>query len=305
MNIVDDLYTNYQIKVEQHVFLTNKTSKIVCDNNNCFFIKKVSAELENKYEFLINQGINNILYPNLNKNRKYITTNINSNYYVSDYIENKRIMEDQAAATMFNSLNLLHDNTSIKRQLSVMKAKPKFEEISKQLDYKFRLLENFIRNFETRAINKYSYIVLEKYQIILKAKNELINLQKKIILAIKDKESVDYVFLHNNPKIDHLIMNRGSSYLTSIDYGKIGIDSLDLAKFYIENNHLNLDFKKIIYDDYLSNRSDFYYHYFCYLVLFIYIKRIDIHNFDFMSMEKFVHNAEEIKFFLDNFLNKN
>lgn len=305
MDIINDLYEKYQIKINEHQPITNKTSKIICTDNNCFFIKQVSKELENKYQFLNNQGVSNILYPTLNIHKDYISNFDQTNYYVSDYVDNKRIIDDQIAYNLFNSLSYLHNSTSIKRQLSVTKARPKFEEITKQLDYKFKLLENFIRNLETRSIDKYSYVVLENYHIILKAKKELINLQKRIISAIKSKESVEYVFLHNNPKLEHLIMSRGSSYLTSIDHGKIGIDGLDLAKFYIENQHLSLDFKKIIFTDYYNHKSDFYYDYFCFLVIFIYIKRIDVINIDLISMEKFVHNAYLINDFMEKFLNKN
>ena len=304
MDIINNLYDNYQIKVDKNAKISNKTYKIVCDNNNCYFIKKVKKELENKYTFLSNHGINNIIYPYLNKEKKFISNLSNNNYYITDFITNNPIGEDQIGSRLFNALELLHNNTSIPRQLSVSDTKPKFEEITKQLDYKFKLIENYIRSLETSPINQYSYLVLENYHIIIKAKEELIKLQKKIISAIKNKESIEYVFLHNNPKNDHLLINKGSSFLTSIDMGKIGIDSMDMAKFYIENKHLKLDLKKMIFNDNYSQKQDFYYDYFCFLVLFIYIKRINFTSLSMFNMEKFVHNCQDIDDFVKNFLNK-
>lgn len=305
MNITDNLYDNYGIKVQNTLPLTDKTYKITCNQNNCFFVKQVSNEIETKYNFLSNQGVSNVLYPIINRNRKYISNFDGTNYYLNDYIDNYMTIEDSLAYNMFNALERLHDNTIIKRQLSVNNSRPKFEEITKQLDYKFKLLENFIRSLETGVITPSSLVVLEKYHIILEAKKELVKLQKKIILAIKDKESVEYVFVHNNPKIDHIIMSRGSTYLTSIEKGKIGIDSLDFAKFYIENKELNLDFKKIIFDDYYSHKGDFYYNYFRFLVIFIYIKRINISNLSYINLENFVKNCNNINDFIKTFSDKN
>lgn len=305
MNITDNLYNNYGIKVQDVWPITDKTYKIICDKENCFFIKQVSNEIENKYSYLSNQGVYNVLYPTINHNRKFISNFNYQNYYLNDYIDNFVTIEDSLAYNMFNALDRLHDSTIIKRQLSVNNSRPKFEEITKQLDYKFKLLENFIRSIETKVITPSNLVVLEKYYIILEAKKELLKLQKKIIMAIKDKESVEYVFVHNNPKIDHIIMSRGSAYLTSVENGKIGIDSLDFAKFYVENKDFNIDFKKIIFDDYYSHRDDFYYNYFRFLVIFIYIKRINVSNLSYINLENFVKNCNNIEQFIKTFSDKN
>lgn len=304
MNIENNLYDNYGIKIKTTSPITDKTFKIICNKNNCFFVKQVTEEIENKYNFLANQGVSNILYPMINYQKKYVSNFNNKNYYLNDYIENFVTIPDSQVYNMFNALNRLHESTVIKRQLSVSHSRPKFEELTKQLDYKFKLLENFVRSLETRMISKNSLIVLQQYHIILDAKNELIRLQKRIIMSIKDKESVEYVFVHNNPKIDHVIMNRGSTYLTSIENGKIGIDSIDLAKFYVENKDSNLDFKKMIFDDYYSHKGGFYYDYFRFLVLFIYIKSINITNIEYFNLNNFVHICNNISNFLETFLDK-
>ena len=88
---------------------------------------------------------------------------------------------------------------------------------------------------------------------------------------------------------------RGSKYLTSLENGKIGINSLDLAKFYVENQDLNIDFSQIIKDYYQNENNSFYYDYFRFLVLVIYIKRIVVHQLDHISAQNFIANAEQIK----------
>jgi hypothetical protein len=301
MELNNSISEKYNIKVHDIERLTDKSYKIVCDTRNCYFIKQVPKIVESKYIFLSNQGVNNVLYPILNNDRKYITDFNDKNFYVNDYIENIVSKEESRAYNMFNALDRLHSSTTIKKQLSTTKSRPKIEEITKQLDYKFVLIEQYIRGLETKPIDKDSMLVLEKYHIILNAKKELVTLQKKIILSIKDKNSVEYSFVHNNPKNDHLIMKNGYQYLTSITNGKIGVSSLDMAKFYIENSELNLDYKEIIFKDYYSQKNNFYYDYFRFLVLFIYIKSIHFLQNDIFNKEQFVRICIKIEKFMTDF----
>ena len=301
MELNNSISEKYNIKVHDIERLTDKSYKIVCDTRNCYFIKQVPKIVESKYIFLSNQGVNNVLYPILNNDRKYITDFNDKNFYVNDYIENIVSKEESRAYNMFNALDRLHSSTTIKKQLSTTNSRPKIEEITKQLDYKFVLIEQYIRGLETKPIDKDSMMVLEKYHIILNAKKELVTLQKKIILSIKDKNSVEYSFVHNNPKNDHLIMKNGYQYLTSITNGKIGVSSLDMAKFYIENSELNLDYKEIIFKDYYSQKNNFYYDYFRFLVLFIYIKSIHFLQNDIFNKEQFVRICIKIEKFMTDF----
>ena len=168
MELNNSISEKYNIKVHDIERLTNKSYKIVCDTRNCYFIKQVPKIVESKYVFLSNQGVNNVLYPILNNDRKYITDFNDKNFYVNDYIENIVSKEESRAYNMFNALDRLHSSTTIKKQLSTTNSRPKIEEITKQLDYKFILIEQYIRSLETKQIDKSSFVVLEKYHIILK-----------------------------------------------------------------------------------------------------------------------------------------
>ena len=154
---------------------------------------------------------------------------------------------------MYKELRNIHSETSFKRQLKAENLRPKFEEITKQLDYKFSLIETFVRSVESKNLTVFSMPILSNYRYILDAKKELVRLQKMLIVQIKDKISVNYSFVHNNPKIDHLIYSNGSKYLTSIDHSKLGLSSLDMAKLYIETSDLGVDFKSYIVDYYYQS----------------------------------------------------
>ncbi len=301
--LLNEINNNYNLEIKDWQRLTRKSFLVHCESSSCYFIKRTLPNAMEKYQFLANQGVSNVLYPIINKQREFVTNSENDFFYVSDYVENFRSVDEIQVKNMYESLNILHHNTEYKRQLSPATARPKFEELTKQLDYKFRIIEEYIRSLEMKPLGPFSMPILGNYHYVLDAKNFLIGIQKKIILNIKDRETINFTYLHNNPKLDHLITSRGSKYLVSIENGKLGISSLDLAKLYVENEHLNIDFQALYFGGY-NGGDDFYYDYFCFLVLFIYIKRIKVGPNDSISAQSFVDAANSITRFKEAFLDK-
>lgn len=294
------LVTYYEINLEEYFPLTSKTYKIIDKNGRTFFVKKTSLNTLEKYQFLYNQGLNNILYPIKNEQEKFVTRNNDLAFYVANFYDDMTVIKEPKAQHMMVELDHLHQSTAFRRQLNPSFSRPKFEEITRRLDYKFILFENFIRSVEAKPLNMHSMPILSNYQYLLDAKKELIRLQKRIISSIKAKESINYSFIHNNPKLEHALNSGGSYFLISLDNGKIGIESLDYAKFYLENENLNLDFKQII-REHFQGYNPFYYDYFRYLVLLIYISRLDIVSDNYNNATLFVTTSESIKKYFQNF----
>ena len=146
--------------------------------------------------------------------------------------------------------------------------------------------------------------VLANYQYILDSKKELIRLQKRLISSIKSKDTIEYSFIHNNPRLDHLISIHGNNYLTSIDNSKIGIESLDLAKLYIENEDLNIDYAKILFERF-NNINPFYYDYFRYMILIIYINRINLSSDEYVNAQTFINISNSLKKYFSQFKDLN
>lgn len=300
LKFTQNVKEKYNIDVLDIQKYTHRTI-ILNGSNGVYLLKFTNPDVEQKYEFLSNIGISNILYPLLNNEKSYLSKGDNT-YFLTNFVNNSNtLIPEVKAQTLFNDLNYIHQKTSFKRQLSPMTSRPKFEEITKQLDYKFTLLEQFIRSVETRPLEVFSIPILSNYHYILDAKFELVKLEKKIIQIIKDRESVEFSFVHNNPQLEHLVINRGERYITSIDKGKIGISSLDMAKLYIENDDLNLDFRAMFKEYFSMKETDFYFEYFKFLVLFIYIKRITITGLDYTSSQSFISSAQNIVKYFHNF----
>ena len=76
---------------------------------------------------------------------------------------------------------------------------------------------------------------------------------------------------------------------------------MDLAKIYIENENLNIDFKNIIREYFKNENNLFGYDYFRFLVLFILIKRINLTESNYINSTLFVQTSESIKRYFANF----
>lgn len=299
----NDLVKYYEIEIADYEPITSKSFKITTESGQDFFFKETNDGVLEKYQYLSNQGINNVLYPLENKEKKLITRTDQLNFYISDYIRQIPVREDVKAVNIFKELNHLHEQTIIKKTLDPSKSRAKFDELSNQLDYKFKVLEQMVRRVESRPLDLFSMPILENYHTILDAKKELVKLQKRIISSVKARESVNYSFLHNNPSVDHLLNIRGVNYLVSLDNGKIGISSLDMAKFYVKNEEYDVDFKSMILNEYFDENHLFYYDYFRYLILVIYIKRMPISTESYINANSFVDTARLIQKYFDNYLN--
>ena len=296
----DSIVKYYEISISDLVKLSSKSYKLIDNEGNEYFLKKTNYNVLEKYKFLNNQGINNVLYPSKNKLNEFVTRKMPHAIYISKFYEDSTIIKEIKINNLFNELNNIHERTLFKRQLSPDKSRPKFEELTNRLDYKFNLLENFVRSVEAKPLNIFSMPVLANYQYLLDTKKELVRLQKRLISVIKAKESIEYSFIHNNPKIDHLLNVGGTNYLTSIDSGKIGIESLDMAKFYIENEDINIDLSSLIMDRYKSF-NPFYYDYFRFMVLIIYINRLNVTENNYANAQIFINTTNSLKKYFNNF----
>lgn len=295
-----DLVKYYEISINDLNPISDKTVKLYDSNGNTYFLKETKINSLEKYKFLESQGVTNVIYPLKNKQNEFVTRSLSHAFYINNYYDNYTIIKEAKAKTLFNELNIIHNKTSYSRQLSPTTSRPKFEELTNRLDYKYKMLENYVRSIEAKPLDIYSMPILENYQYLLDAKKELVRLQKRLISTIKARESIEYSFVHNNPKLDHLLNIDGGGYLVSIDNGKIGIESLDLAKYYVENENINIDFKNLIMSQY-RGANPFYYDYFRYMVLLIYVIRLNISTDEYASANEFILASNSIRKYFKNF----
>lgn len=296
-----NILREYHIPGVSYHNVTNKCSCVTCANGNNFIIKECSLLENERYIYLRGQNVDNILYPIKNDNNSYITKENGKSYILLPYLNNNLVKDELKTNRLSNELDKLHINTRYRKELSPITSRKKLEEIYNYLQYKFNTLEAFVRTIEMRSYDENSILILKEYHNILDAKAVMGNINRKLVEHVKSRKTVDYVFVHNSPKLDHLICNDESDYLISLGKGKIGIPSLDLVKFYIETEEVNIDRKEIVLS-YLNNlQDDFYYDYFCFFVLLYYIKSIITYDKDYISSQSFVYAGNAIKKFLEDF----
>lgn len=305
-NLYFDIRENYNIDLLSYCPLTSKSVKIITKDNNKLIVKKSKDKVKSKYMFLKNEGLDNIIYPYFNKKKNLLTRLSNDEfcdecYYVLPFYDDNNVLNETKVKSLLEELKTLHIKTSFKRNLSLKKSKNKMEEIISLLDFKFKLLEAYVRTIETQKYDEFTIPILKNYHYILDCRKILIEKNRKIVNAIKEGKSVTYCFLHNNPKLDHLIINEGNRFLISIDNGIIGIPSLDIAKFYIENEDINFDIYTHIYNYFNEYEDEFYYDYFIFLVLLIYIKGLIIDSKGYISTQSFIFTTNSINKFIKTF----
>lgn len=300
--IASNSLKSYNLEISSYYPISDKSFKVQSKSNQKYLIKKTNTNLKNKYNFLFNEGINNIIYPITNNRNEYASNlSIEDDYYILPFIDDTYALNETKVKHLLEQLNLLHQKTMFKRKLSVTKSKRKMEELMSYLDYKFSLIESFIRTIEALPFDEFSIPILKNYQYVLDAKKVMIKQNKKIVNVIKEEKTINYCFIHNNPKIEHLLSTNGNQYLISLDNGKIGIPSLDIAKFYVENQEINYDVTDDIKDYFKQYDDNFYYDYFIFLVLYFYIKGLIVNEKDYITTQSFIYNSKAIKDFFKSF----
>lgn len=299
--IINDSNSLYGIRLKSFSPISKNTFKCKCENGNQYFLKTTDLYTQEKFKFLLNQGVENILYPIKNKRGDFITRSRASNFYLTLYIPDFYMVNEVKGANLAHELTELHKHTAYKKQLSAYASRRKMDEIFNYLQYKFTSLELFIRTIEARRFDEYSITFLKNYHVLLDAKRIMAKLQRRIIEDIKNKKSVYFSFIHNNPKLEHLLYSEGMRYLISIERAKIGIPSLDMAKFYLENEELNIDIKNIVLSYFEKLGDEFYFNYFCFLVLLYYVKGIVIIDKDYVSSQSFLYATHSISKFIKLF----
>lgn len=275
---------------------------LVETNKGKFVCKQSTYNIRQKYQYLKSQSVSNVLYPLENN---YSSRNKMDNLIIFPYLEQKNIRIENHITSMFQELINLHQNTRFKSKVNVEKVKPKLEEIYNYINYKFESIEYFVRSVESKEFDEDSIVVLKNYHYILDSKRDLDSLLRKIVMDIKENKTIELCFIHNHPTINHFINNSYEKYFISIESGRIGVCSLDIAKFYVENVKYNVDLKSLIVDYLGSYDSDLYYNYFCFLVLLIYIKSLKMYNKDYYTSQSFLSVSDAIKKFRESFIIKN
>ncbi len=261
-------------------------------NNIKYIIKFVTPKCRDIYDFLMTQQANSISYPI----KKFTTKE--GMYYLYNYEEELNFPTVKKTQHLIEAINELHNTTSYEKKLSSKNFKYLYRTY-KKLDYKFQMLEMYIREAEIKqSKTDFEWVILSKYSVFLDVKNMMYDLQKKIHNYVDEKIGVVYCLNHGDPNLNHLYNKK----LLSFDNAYLGIFVSDLAKIYVSCDHINLDWYSIINQIIEPYENKFYKIYFKFLVLYIYIINIDFDLVDVNNAcNKYIQINRKITIFLKNF----
>lgn len=257
-----------------------------------YILKSVNSKCKEVYDFLKSQEVANVNYPVLTLNTK------EGLYYIYKSLTKYKYPIYKQIGDFLESLDILHKSTAYEKKLSKKSFKYLYRTY-KKLDYKFQLLEMYIRESEVKVDKTdYDWVVLSKYQVFLNVKPMMYDLQKKIHKYVDEEKPVIFSLNHGNPSLDHII----NKQLYSFDNAYLGIFISDFAKAYVTLDHINVDWFTLIDELINPYGSNFYKIYFKFLVLYIYIISLD---FDLTNSNnacnKYIQIARKIAVFTKNF----
>lgn len=261
-------------------------------NNKKYIIKLVSYKTNEVYNFITSQQVQSVSYPI----KKFKTKD--GIYFLYNYEQELNFPTVKKTQQLVDAISELHKSTSYEKKLNKKNFKFLYRTY-KKIDYKFQILEMYIREAEVKqAKSDIEWIMLSKYNIFLDTKIIMYNLQKKIHNYIDEKISVIYTLNHGTPNINHIYNKK----LISFDNSYQGLFISDLARMYVECDHINLDWYTVINQTIEPYGNNFYKVYFKFLVLYIYIINIE---FDLVNLNnacnKYIQISRKISIFLENF----
>lgn len=261
-------------------------------NNKKYIIKLVSSKSNEIYNFITSQQVQSVSYPI----KKFKTSD--GMYFLYNYEQELNFPTLKKTQHLVDAINELHKSTSYEKKLNKKNFKFLYRTY-KKIDYKFQILEMYIREAEVKqAKSDVEWIMLSKYNVFLDTKIIMYNLQKKIHSYIDDKISVIYCLNHGNPDINHLYNKK----LISFDNAYQGLFVSDLARLYVECDHINLDWYTVINQILNPYGNNFYKVYFKFLVLYIYVINIDFDLVDLNNAcNKYIQLSRKVSIFLQNF----
>ncbi len=257
-----------------------------------YIIKLVTPKCNEIYNFIATEQVNCISYPL----KKFQTKE--GLYFLYKYEKELDFPVVKKSQQLLEVINELHSTTSYEKKLNKKNFKYLYRTY-KKIDYKFQMLEMYIREAEIKQQKTdFEWVMLSKYYIFLDTKIIMYNLQKKIHNYIDDKISVVYSLNHGNPNLTHLYNKK----LISFDNSYLGLFVSDLAKLYVNCDHINVDWFSLIDHTLSPYENNFYKVYFKFLVLYIYVINIDFDLVDLSNAcNKYIQLSRKISVFLQNF----
>ena len=259
---MSDLLDELDFDVENFTPITTKVY-LVKSADKSYVLKELTKHERKVYYLLKSHKVNTLSFYKEFEHENKI-------YHLYPYLES--LSTETTAVNLLEAINELKTKTKITYDSSGLD-EFRFKKVIVIMNDKFTSLELKYREVELSEIkDDNSWIILSHYHIILKAKDMVYKLGKKISRDLKEIKDLEYSLLHSYPTLEHFKDNK----LISFPYSKYGYYVNDLYKVYVSIEHFDIDLKSL-FDMYLID--DFSKKYFKFMVLYTYILSFDSIDF--------------------------
>jgi len=209
------------------ITLKNKI-KIV---DNKYVIKKKSNTINDTLNYLMSRSFD--YFPKIIKE--------DSNYIYYQFIEDINEPKEQKMTDLMLLLSVLHNKTTIYKELDIDYYKNIYETTNKEIDDTYKYYNDLMNYIDEQVyMSPSNYLIARNISIIYSALNyakEHINTWYKMI---ENERKTRVVTIHNNLSLDHYL-KQDKPYFISWDKSKIDIPIYDLIHIYKEH-YLEYDF---------------------------------------------------------------
>lgn len=238
MNDLKPLIQNYFDS--NYRYTKNRNSIIIQDKDKSYVFKKsTQPNIKEIFKYLKSRDFH------------YMPEIIDENrgYYVSEYVEDIPIPNEQKALDLMYLLSLLHNKTTYFVSLDIDECKEIYESTIQQIEDVASHYTYIINRIEDNLDMSPSEYMLARnsskiFQSLGYARQEI----DRWFDLVKEKRKKRMVFNHNQLNVDHLLQNN-QMYLISWDRSSFGSPIMDFYRFYRKNYHI-YDFNNLfrVYD---------------------------------------------------------
>ncbi len=226
--------------------ITLKNSIKIIDNK--YVIKKKTKSLNDTFNYLLSRSFN--YFPEIIKE--------DNDYIYYKYIEDINEPKEQKMIDLMLLLSILHNKTTIYKELDIDYYKEIYEDTNKKIDDTYMYYNELMDNIDEQVyMSPSNYLIARNISIIYSSLNyakEHIDIWYKMI---ENNRQTRLVTIHNNLSLDHYI-KQDKPYFISWDKSKLDIPIYDLIHIY-KTHYLEYDFinmLKIYLNKYPLNKEE-------------------------------------------------
>lgn len=212
-------------EIVKYTYLKNNKLLDFNDGSKVLIKPKKRYDLEEVYNYLDSHNVNNYLKP----------LKITDKEIYFPYLPNKYLDNDYLAKRLVLNLSLLHNKTTIYKEIDKDKQKEEYDNLKNKIIYLNQYYYTLQDVIESKVyMSSLEYLFIRNVSIIYSALNYSRELLDKWNDLIKNKKTIRLVYCHGKCELDHFL-NQDEGYFISMENAHLDRPIFDFLCFYNKN----------------------------------------------------------------------